>query len=310
MNILIATDGSEFSGAALEFVLRFPFPRESNMTVLSVVDDVPMMSAELDALDEAQSKALHDANSTLRDDADKLLNIEGNRLREDGWPGTTLVRSGEPADEILRVAEEIEADLIVLGSHGTSGVKRFLLGSVSDRVLTYAACSVVIVKQSTGGEVPAAVQPGSNAAFRVMLAYDNSDAAHKALNLCASLPLEEGSEIRVVSVLPLITAYRQDIRQHLSNIWLQKKHIAQAALEQAVRSLQWATPNVSTELRESAHVADEILVAAEEAESDLIVVGCKEKSVIKRFLLGSITHRMARYADCSVWAVRNREGSV
>ncbi|MEA1889525.1 MAG: universal stress protein [Pseudomonadota bacterium] len=306
MNILIATDGSEYASNALDFVLRFPFPHDSKMTVLSVVDDIPMLQAELDALNDAQSEALKEANKQLHEEAEELVEREGGRLREDGWPGQTMVRSGKPVDEILRVAREIDADLIVVGSHGTSLAKRFLLGSVSDRVFEYAPCSVLIVKKKSEDDVTAEIEPGTNAAYRIMLAYDNSDAAHDALDLCSSLPLEENSEIRVVNVLPLITAYRQDIRQHINNIWLQKKQIMQAALKKAVRSLQWATSNVMTELREGENVSDEVLHAAEEAGSDLIMVGCKNKSSIKRFLLGSATHRMARYAKCNVWGVRNK----
>ena len=307
MNILIATDGSEDASNALNFVLRFPFPRDTNMTVLTVVADIPMLPEELDALDEAQSEALNQANKRLLEDAQDLVAREGKRLREDGWSGETMVRNGNPVDEILTVAGEIDADLIVLGSHGISATKRFLLGSVSDRVLEYARCSVLIVKKKPGHEGEAAIEPGTNAPYKIMLAYDNSDVAHEALNQCASLPLEENSEISVIYVMPLITAYRQDVRQHINNIWLQKEQIMQAELDKAVKSLQWATPNVTMQLREANSVSDEILKAAEQAGSDLIMFGCKDKSAIKNLLFGSITRRMARYAECTVWAVRKKQ---
>jgi len=306
MNILIATDGSEDANNALNFMLRFPFPRDSKMTVLTVVTDIPMLPAELDVLDEAQSEALNQANRRLLEYAEELVAREGERLREDGWSGETMVRNGKPVNEILRVAEEIDADLIVLGSHGTGMAKRFLLGSVSDRVLEYATCSVLIVKKKPGEEAAAAIEPGTNAPCRIMLAYDNSDVAHEVLNQCSSLPLEDNSAINVVYVMPLITAYRQDIRQHINNIWLQKKQIMQAELEKAVSSLQWATLNVTTQLREAENVGNEILTAVEEAGSDLIMFGCKDKGSIKSFLQGSITRRMARYAECTVWAVRKK----
>jgi nucleotide-binding universal stress UspA family protein len=306
MNILIATDGSEDANNALNFMLRFPFPLNSKMTVLTVVTEIPMLPAELDVLDEAQSEALNQANRRLVEDAEELAAREGERLRKDGWSGESMVCNGNPVDEILRVAGDVDADLIVLGSHGTGMAKRFMLGSVSDRVLEYAKCSVLIVKKKSGEEAAAAIEHGNNAPCRIMLAYDSSDVAHEALDQCASLPLEENSAIDVVYVMPLITAYRQDIRQHISNIWLQKKKIMQAELEQAVRSLDWATPNVTIQLREAKSVSDEILTAAEEAGSDLIMFGCKDRGAIKDFLLGSITHRMARYAECAVWAVRRK----
>jgi nucleotide-binding universal stress UspA family protein len=109
--------------------------------------------------------------------------------------------------------------------------------------------------------------------------------------------------------MPLITAYRQDIRQQINSIWLQKKTIMQQELEKAVISLKWATPDVRMQLREAKKVSDEILTAAEEAGSDLIMFGCKDKGAIKNFLVGSITRRMARYAKCTVWAVRKKPGN-
>ncbi len=307
MKILIATDGSEDADNALNFMLRFPFPRDAKLTVLTVVMDIPMLPAELDVLDEAQSEALNQANKHLVEDAEERVAREGVRLRKFGWSGETMVRNGNPVNEILHAAGEIDADLIVLGSHGTGKSRRFLLGSVSDRVLEYARCSVLIVKKKPGEEAAAEIEAGTSVPYRITLAYDNSDVAHEALEQCSSLPLAENSAINVIYVMPLITAYRQDVRQHINNIWLQKKEIMQAELEDAVSSLQWATPNVTTQLREAKNVSDEILTAAEEAGSDLIMFGCKDRGAIKSFLLGSITRRMARHAECTVWAVRKKQ---
>ena len=80
----------------------------------------------------------------------------------------------------------------------------------------------------------------------------------------------------------------------------------QSELEKSVSSLQCAKPNVTTQLREAENVSDEIITAAEQEGSDMIMFGCKDKGAIKNFLLGSITRRMARYAECTVWAVRNK----
>ena len=306
MKILFATDGSEYASNAMDFMLRFPFPHVSTITVLTVVDDIPMQQVELDALNEEQSEALKNANEQLHEEAKELVELESRRLRADKWAGETMVRYGKPVNEILRAAEDIDADLIVMGSHGTSMVKRFLLGSVSDRVFEYAPCSVLIVKKRDEDEPLAAIEPGTNTAYRIMLAFDNSDISHEALRQCSSLPLEENSTIKVVNVLPLITAYRQDIRQHINSIWLQKKKIMQSELDNAVTSLQWAVSDVTTELREGENVSDEVLRAAEDNDSDLIMIGCKDRNTISRMLLGSITHRITRYAGCCVWAVRDK----
>lgn len=309
MNILIATDGSEDAGNALNFLLRFPLPRKSKMTVLSVVDDIPLLPAELDALNEVQVESLQLANQRLKQEAEELVTRESMRLREDGWPSDSMVRNGNPVNEVLRVAEEIDADLIVMGSHGVGMARRFLLGSVSERVLEHAHCSVMIVKSEAGKRKDEAAEPGAERPRRIMLAYDGSDSSREALELCASLPLEQDSEVSAIYVMPLITAYRQDVRQHINSIWLEKERVMREELENAVRSCSWTTPDVSTQVREAANVSEEILNAAEQAGADMIMFGCKDKSAVRRFLLGSITRRLSRYAKCTVWAVRKKTAS-
>jgi nucleotide-binding universal stress UspA family protein len=306
MNILITTDGSEDAGHALDFMLRFPLPRHSTITLLSVVADIPMVPGELDALDDTQNVALEQACKRLLEDAEMLVEREGKRLHDAGWAAETMVGNGSIVDEILRVAGEIDADLIVLGSKGTGMAERFLLGSVSGRVLARASCSVLVVKKKTAEARPSAIEAGACEPCRIMLTYDSSDIAKQALSLCASLPLKADARIHVVYVMPMITAYRQDVRQHLNTIWQQKKQTMQDKLDHAVGSLQWTTANVETELREADNVSDELLTAAEEAGDDLIMVGCKDRGKIRSFLHGSITRRIARHAQCSVWVVRDR----
>ena len=311
MKILVATDGSEDAVNALDFTLRFPFPRDSEISVMTVASNIPMLPEELNALDEAQRQKLDKANQTLLADAEQLVQRESARLQADGWPGKALVRNGITVDEILAVAEEIDADLIVLGSHGHGLARRFLLGSVSDLVLEYASCSVMVVKRPAGEKAEAAdIEPGTNAPSNIMLAYDQSDLSGEVLDLCAALPLEPNSVVNVVNVMPLITAYRQDVRQHINQIWQLKRRIMQQELDQSVAARKWATPNVKTQLREAESVSDEILEAAEQAGSDLILFGCKDRSAIKNLLLGSITRHIARYATCTVWAVRKKPSAA
>lgn len=300
MKILLATDGSKDAGNALDFLLRFPLPRDSNVTVMTVVDDIPLLPSELDALDEVQSEALGLAQQRLQEEADELVASEGSRLREHGWPGVTMVRNGDAVDEILQVAEEIDADLIVLGSHGVGMARRFLLGSVSGKVLDAANCSVLVVRKSISEKKSA------GDGYRIMVAYDKSGVAEEALATCASLPLDTESEVTVVHVMPLITAYRQDVRQHLNEIWVQKKQGIEADMKQAVNAVQWSTPNIKHQLSEAADVSEGILSAAEQTGADLIMLGCKDKGRIKRLLLGSITRRTARHAGCAVWVVRKK----
>jgi nucleotide-binding universal stress UspA family protein len=80
-----------------------------------------------------------------RNEADAVLSQAAVRLERASVPVTAVCRLGDPADTLLAVAEEVDADLLVLGNRGVSGVRRYLLGSVADRVAHHAPCSVHIV---------------------------------------------------------------------------------------------------------------------------------------------------------------------
>ena len=310
MKILLATDGSESARKALDYLMRFPFPAASEITVLTVIDQDVFKDEDMQGLNDEQESALQETENLVREEAQELLARETQRLRNAGLSESSELRIGHPAEEIVRAAEQLASDCVIVGSHGMSGAKRFLLGSVSDHVLEYAPCSVLIVKkpasagdESGQGAAPAEVEPPP--ALRMLLAYDGSVPAGAAVQFCASLPLDERAEVVALTVLPLITLYRQDIRQRLTWLWQEQKKQAVAALEEVKKAIGRTTRHVEAQLRESADVSDAILEAAVEYDSDLIVLGHKGKGAIKKFLLGSVTTRIAHHANCSVLAVRH-----
>jgi nucleotide-binding universal stress UspA family protein len=298
MKILLATDGSDTAEAALDFVQAFPFPEDSDITLLTVVNKDSLPDEETQGLSEEQRTALRDTKEAMREAGDELLAREAGRLREAGWAGTKLVRYGHPADEIVRVAEELDTDLVVLGSHGLTGLQHYLLGSVSSAVFQHAPCSVLIVK----GDHACCT---ADDPLKLLLAYDESPSAEKAVDYCANLPLGDHARVTVVSVLALVTLYRQDISQRLSWHWQQQKLAAREALERVTKEVRWATPNVDFKLLESGDVTKEILKVAGELGSDLIVVGHKGTGAIKQFLMGSVATRIGHHAPCSVLAIKS-----
>ena len=304
MKILLATDGSDSARAAVDFLQRFPFPQNSSAIVLTVIDTTLLSEEKPGDLDEDQDRVLRDTEQTIREDAEQLLATEAARLKDTGWVGSTELRVGDPAEEIIEAAEELRPDLVVLGSHGITGIMNFLLGSVSDRVLEHAYCSVLIVKASPKLSLPRGPEEEA-LPWRILVAYDDSEPAKKAAAMCAGLPLDAQTEVTALSVMPMVHMYRQDIRQHLDPIWQQKKRAMETALDNAVTSHRWSTPNVSAQLKESTDVSQQILDTATQTGSDVIVLGYKGRTAIKRFLLGSITSRIAHHAPCSVLAVRN-----
>jgi nucleotide-binding universal stress UspA family protein len=83
---------------------------------------------------------------SAREDVATLLSQAARAAEEAGIPVQTFQRQGDPADAILDIAEERDADLIVVGNKGMTGAKRFLLGSVPNRVSHHAPCSVLIIR--------------------------------------------------------------------------------------------------------------------------------------------------------------------
>ena len=304
MKILLATDGSDSARSALDFVVRFPFPRDSELRLVTVLQPV-LEAAEMSELSEAHRELFEKARQAEQDTAASLLEEEARRLDEAGWRRTTEVRTGNTAEQIVAAADAVATDLVVVGSHGHKGVKKYLLGSVSDRVLRHASCSVLVVRHPPAredGTIPLleAEQPR-----RLLVAFDGSTPSRKAVELCATLPVAAGSEVEALTVLPLIKMYRQDIRQQLSWVWQEKVEAAKQGLDWVSKQVDWPKAAVSTRLDESPDVAQAILDAAEKQGSDLIVLGDKGRGAVAQFLVGSVTKKVAHRASCSVLAVRD-----
>lgn len=147
MRILLATDGSEYSAAAVDEIAERAFPKGSEIRILSVFElptfpiAVPWAGVDFD--DEIQKQAQAQARKAVKTTERKLrAGKEGAKLKL-----SSKVVGGSPKQAILDEADAFKADLIVLGSHGRGRVERFLLGSVSLAVVTHAKCSVEVVRR-------------------------------------------------------------------------------------------------------------------------------------------------------------------
>jgi nucleotide-binding universal stress UspA family protein len=135
--LLIAFDGSEQSYRAFDFALEMSRLCGSapEITVLSVTQPAEPAGRESDSLLESARKVYEHLFKGLRDKALKV-NVEI----------ATEIIVGHPAHEIIEYAEKKKTDIVIMGQRGRSKVAKFLLGSVSKRVSTYAPCTVTIVK--------------------------------------------------------------------------------------------------------------------------------------------------------------------
>ena len=147
MKILLATDGSAHSKAAVEEVANRPFPLKTEVRIVSAYAKISLlmktepMGASQEYYAEANHYALQKAKNTI-ENAAKIL-----RNKNPALTVTTIVIEGSPKSVILEEAEKFGADLIIVGSHGSGAIERFLLGSVSHAVSLHAKCSVEIVRK-------------------------------------------------------------------------------------------------------------------------------------------------------------------
>jgi nucleotide-binding universal stress UspA family protein len=142
-SIVVGTDGSGTAGEAVRQATELAQAIGAKVHLVSAFEPVgnQRLREERQQVPEDMSWMVNqreDVDATLRDAAEKI--------KEAGVDVETYARQGDPADAILDVAEEKNADLIVVGNKGMSGAKRFLLGSVPNKVSHHAPCSVMIIR--------------------------------------------------------------------------------------------------------------------------------------------------------------------
>jgi nucleotide-binding universal stress UspA family protein len=144
-SIVVGTDGSESAQEAVRQAVELAARLGATLRIVSAYEPVPAGRLR----EEAQQVA-PDLQWMInpREDVDATLRGAADAAREGGVTAETYARQGDPADAILDVAEEQGADLIVVGNKGMTGARRFLLGSVPNRVSHHAPCSVLIIRTS------------------------------------------------------------------------------------------------------------------------------------------------------------------
>jgi nucleotide-binding universal stress UspA family protein len=142
-SIVVGTDGSETAGEAVRQATELAKAVGASIYLVSAFEPVgnQRLREERQQVPEDMSWMVNE-----REDVNATLKEAQEQIKEQGIPVETFARQGDPADAILDVAEEQNADLIIVGNKGMSGAKRFLLGSVPNKVSHHAPCSVMIIR--------------------------------------------------------------------------------------------------------------------------------------------------------------------
>lgn len=155
MKILLATDGSDYSKAAIEELARMPFPNGTKVRIVSAFENTPLITSSYASMGglaggyAETSEIVENLSENVLNKAAELLKKKNPELSI-----TTVAINGSPKHVILEEAEKAGADLIVVGSHGRGVIGRFLLGSVSQAVAMHAQCSVLIVRKREAKKKP------------------------------------------------------------------------------------------------------------------------------------------------------------
>jgi nucleotide-binding universal stress UspA family protein len=216
-----------------------------------------------------------------------------------------LVDVGEAPNRILDRAATLPADLIVMGTHGTSGFQHLVLGSVTERVLRTARCPVLTV--------PPHAQATSHVPFRrILCAVDFSETSLAALQFATSLVQESDAALTLVHVLewpweeppaPRIEELPREQGFALAEFRRYCEQGAQTRLQSLVPdALRVSQPPVARLRSGKPYV--QILQAAAEEKTDLIVVGVHGRNPLDMALFGSTTNQIVRRATCPVLTLR------
>jgi len=142
-SIVVGTDGSETAAEAVRQATDLAKSLDASVHIVSAYEPVPsarLKEERQDVPDDIQWMV------NPREDVDGTLKAAAEQIKGAGVEVETYAREGDPADAILDVAEEKGAELIVVGNKGMTGAKRFLLGSVPNKVSHHAPCSVLIIR--------------------------------------------------------------------------------------------------------------------------------------------------------------------
>lgn len=312
MRILIAYDGSRCSDAALHELWRAGLPQVADAVVFSVAESwlTPPTSTEL--ADAAMlpgvgpmpqimdTKNFTFALEAARDHAEFGARVVRNYFPD--WKIESEVRRGSPASEILHFADTWKADLVVVGSHGRSAMGRFLMGSVSKRIVTEARCSVRI-SRSHSAEAYSAV--------RLLVGVDGSDSSLNAVCAIEARNWPNESEVCIVVVQdpiqPIaVTPPFPSMHPHNEEQAAEAQTWARNLVDQTAKGLR----EVGLETSSLIKIGDPrriLLDASEEWKADCIFMGARGLSKLDRLLLGSVSTAISTRAHCSVEVVRFRE---
>jgi len=289
--IAVGIDFSDESEIALQHAAMLGRRTRAHLILLHVLP-LPAHLVEDSSYDPLfrASTLTTDLSARQRVDAGDLLQEMAGRCRDLGASCEPLLIDDNPSDGLARAAEEVGADLLVLGSHGRSGLKRFLLGSVAERAVRLCRRDALVARGPVGSR---------DGYHRIVVGSDFSSHSASALETALAVAAADAT-IEIVHcwqtpILPAglpVAPLRADI----------EKNVAESGARLVARHRE-----IGERLRFTAVEAppgDGLTRRAAEIDADLIAVGSHGRRGVKRWLLGSVAEVAIRHAPCSILVAR------
>ncbi len=305
MKVLVAIDDAVSAKVVCQFVSNHKWPDDTELMLTHAVDP-----ASFDLNNIAFSDLVNITETEAESDAQKLLSSLAATI---SWSHpkvncqTQIVR-GEPADSIIQLTQSWSADLLIAGSHGRSGFKKILLGSVSMTLLAKAQCSVLLVKPDLVQDDESLKSKNKSTTpiiGRILIAMDETEVSDELITFVTQHIWSKAAQFKIISVVHYahtIGVYPPpEIAGRLEAILDQRR----AHMKIAVEKLQKALPNhsVISEIVEG-DPKEEIAEFAKHWYASMVIIGHHNRKGWAK-LFGSTSLATFCNAQCSVLMIRN-----
>ena len=264
--LMVATDGSDYSESAIREAINLAKVCSSSLIAVSVVKT----NIEFDSV-------LPQFVEKKEEEAIKHLKSVKAQAKKEGVDCTTVVTlSEEPYQDIVDHASKNNVDMIIMGTHGKTGMKRLMMGSVTAKVIGHAPCNILVLPLNAKVECK-----------NVLIATDGSKYSEAAASEALGIAKRCGSSLIVISV----ASSEAEIASAKDNV----NKVSEAAEKEGVKTASVVTIGKPYEA---------IIETAKQKKADFIVLGSHGRTGLARLLMGSVTERVIGHAEAAVLVVK------
>ena len=295
-NILCATDFSDYSNHTILYGVELAKEFEAGLTICHVID-----LSSIAIYGEFQLEPVEQQSRIMADAAEQLDKLVGDQPVK--WE--PLIALGKPADEILRLVEEKDIDLVITATRGRSGLKRLILGSITERLMRTLDCPLLVVRSPA--QDSGIVSELSIRLHKILVGCDFSPDSDQAFAHGLSLAQEFEAELHLAHVIEppvqpnlihVETVISGEIQEDHRNLLIEKlKEMVPA------EAANWCTPQLTIMEGQPYH---ELVKYADTRNIDMIVLGIRGHGLVKTLFLGSTTDRVVRNSTCPVLSVSSK----